>query len=156
MGMNGKGKRRDIAKLNMDYLFEGGSESELKRKRVENFPGKTISSCSRHKCDHQLWELRNGTGKRTLHFPWPPNLQLIFVLSRFLRKLLSLCHGDELALQTSTAPNTIIVELSDVLNQSLVKPNQEKSHPKRANWNEPSCGGRSNFPALGRVWYSFF
>lgn len=29
-------------KLNMDYLFEGGSESELKRKRVENFPGKTF------------------------------------------------------------------------------------------------------------------
>lgn len=32
--MKGKGRRRDIAKLNTDYLVEGRSESEFKRGRI--------------------------------------------------------------------------------------------------------------------------
>lgn len=52
--MEAKGKRRDITKLNTNYLFERRSDSELKWKSRENFPGKTVSSCSRHKRDHQL------------------------------------------------------------------------------------------------------
>lgn len=104
----GKGKSRDITKLDTDCLFEWRSDSEWKQKIMENFPGKTISSCSRHKCDHRWWEPRNGTGRRTLHFhrPHPSSLLKIFTLSRFLSKSPSLCHGDEPTLQTWRALNT--------------------------------------------------
>lgn len=157
-GMKGKGKRRDITKFNTDDLFEGRSV-ELKWKSMENFQARQFLAVvgTNVIINYENWGMEQDRELYTFTGPGLP----IYWSSLFSADFWinhSPCAMEMSWLSKHEVHQTLHNDCGTFrgLNQSPVEPHQKKSHPKRANWNEPSSSERCNFPALGSVWYCFF